>query len=265
MNSREQLFRAVPWISTSLLLATAVGVWKLVTVASDVSPFILPSPESVAAALVELVARPDTWTLHARVTLTEAVTGFASAVVSGVAVGVILGKVIWLERAVRPMVVVLQVIPKVALVPLFVVWFGFGMASKIFIAGILAFFPIMLNVLLGVRSIDPAHLDVMRSLHAGRWATFWSLELHSMLPYLFAGMEVGVVFAVIGAIVGEYLGGSQGLGYMVVVTLNALNAPELFAIIILLATLGYGLFLAINVAKRLLIPWHESVSNSNVA
>lgn len=263
--SRERILRALPWISTPLLVATAVGVWKLVTIASDVSPFILPSPESVAAAVAELVSRPDTWTVHARVTLTEAVTGFLLAVVSGVGVGVVLGKVLWLERAVRPMVVALQVIPKVALVPLFVVWFGFGMTSKIFIAGILAFFPIMLNVLLGVRSIDPGHHDVMRSLNAGRWATFWSLEVHSTLPYLFAGMEVGVVFAVIGAIVGEYLGGSQGLGYMVVVTLNALNAPELFAIIILLATLGYVLFLAINVAKRLLIPWHESVANSNVA
>jgi NitT/TauT family transport system permease protein len=162
------------------------------------------------------------------------------------------------------MIVALQVVPKVALIPLFVIWFGFGMTSKIIIAAILAFFPIMLNVLLGVRSVDPGHRDVMRSLNAGRWATFWSLEFHSTLPYVFAGMEVGIVFAVIGAIVGEYLGGSEGLGYLVVVSLNALNAPELFAVIILLAALGYLLFFAVNGAKRLMIPWHDSVTLEDV-
>src|SRR5690606_40742053 len=94
-------------------------------------------------------------------------------------------------------------IPKVALVPLFVIWFGFGMTSKVRVGAILAFFPIMLHVLLGVRSVDPGHRDVMRSLNAGRWATFWSLEFHSTLPYVFAGMEVGIVFAVIGAKIGR--------------------------------------------------------------
>jgi NitT/TauT family transport system permease protein len=192
-------------------------------------------------------------------TVTETVVGFLIALVSGVFVGAVLGRVLWLERAVRPLVVALQVIPKVALIPLFVIWFGFGITSKIVIAAILAFFPIMLNVMLGVRSVDPGHRDVMRSLDASRWQTFHSLEFHSTLPYVFAGMEVGIVFALIGAIVGEYLGGNQGLGYMVVVSLNALNAPQLFAVIILLAALGSVLFFAVSVFKRLLIPWHDSV------
>jgi len=265
MGSREQFLRVLPWISTPVLLAAVVGIWKVATMSSGVSQFVLPPPEAVGAALVELASRPETWTIHARVTLTEAVMGFGFAVVSGVVVGAVLGRILWLERAVRPMVVAFQVVPKVALVPLFVIWFGFGMTSKIIIAAILAFFPIMLNVLLGVRSVDPGHRDVMRSLNASKWQTFWSLEFHSTLPYVFAGMEVGIVFAVIGAIVGEYLGGSEGLGYMVVVTLNALNAPELFAVIILLAALGYVLFFAINGAKRLMIPWHESVSHTDVA
>jgi NitT/TauT family transport system permease protein len=264
MPSQEQLMKVLPWISTPVLLAVILGVWKLATVSFGISEFVLPPPEEVLAALIELVQRPDVWTVHTRTTLIEAVAGFGIALVSGVVVGAVLGRVIWLERAVRPMVVAFQVIPKVALVPLFVIWFGFGMTSKVIIAAILAFFPIMLNVLLGVRSVDPGHRDVMRSLNAGRWATFWSLEFHSTLPYVFAGMEVGIVFAVIGAIVGEYLGGSEGLGYMVVVTLNALNAPELFAVIILLAGLGYLLFFAVNVAKRLMIPWHESVTLKDI-
>jgi len=265
MPSQDQLMKILPWISTPVLVAAIIGLWKLATVSLGVSEFVLPPPEAVLAALIEIAGRPEVWTVHTRTTLFESVAGFAIALVSGVVVGAVLGRVVWLERAVRPMVVAFQVIPKVALVPLFVIWFGFGMTSKVIVAAILAFFPIMLNVLLGVRSVDPGHRDVMRSLNAGRWATFWSLEFHSTLPYVFAGMEVGIVFAVIGAIVGEYLGGSQGLGYMVVVTLNALNAPELFAVIILLAVLGYLLFFAVNVAKRLMIPWHESVTLKDIA
>lgn len=264
MDSR-QLLKVLPWISTPLSLAAVIGAWKLVTVAFEVSDFVLPPPEAVAEALLRLVSQSDTWTIHARATLAEAVVGFAVAVFLGVVVGVVLARIVWLERAVRPMVVALEVVPKVALVPVFVIWFGFGMTSKAVTAAILAFFPIMLNVLLGVRSVDPGHQDVMRSLNASRWAIFQSLEFHSTLPYLFAGMEVGIVFALIGAIVGEYLGGSQGLGFMVVATLNELNAAELFAVIILLAAVGCVLVFAINGAKRLMIPWHESVSHSDVA
>lgn len=261
---RERLLKVLPWISTPLLLVAVVGLWKLLTVSFGISRFVLPPPETVAKALVTLATRPETWLVHARTTMVEAVVGFAIALVSGVVVGAVLGRILWLERAVRPVVVALQVVPKVALIPLFVIWFGFGMTSKIIIATILAFFPIMLNVLLGVRSVDPGHRDVMRSLDAGRWATFRSLEFHSTLPYVFAGMEVGIVFSVIGAIVGEYLGGSEGLGYMVVVSLNALNAPQLFAVIILLAGLGSVLFFAVNGAKRLMIPWHESVTEKDI-
>jgi NitT/TauT family transport system permease protein len=173
--------------------------------------------------------------------------------------GVVLGRAEWLERALRPVLVAVQVVPKVAFIPLFVIWFGFGMTSKIIIAAILAFFPIMLNVQLGVRSVDAGQREVMRSLNASKWQTFRHLELKSTMPYVFAGMEVGIVFAIIGTIVGEYLGGSEGLGYMVVRTLNELNAPALFAVIILLSALGLILYFGVNSLKRFFIPWHESV------
>jgi NitT/TauT family transport system permease protein len=256
---RDKFLKLLPWISTPVLLIALVAGWKLATTVFAISRFVLPPPEDVAVRLMSLLEDPQVWLVHARVTLTETVTGFAIALATGVVAGAVLGRVFWLERAVRPVVVALQVIPKVALVPLFVIWFGFGVTSKIVIAAILAFFPIMLNVLLGVRSIEPGHRDVMRSLDATRWQTFRSLDFHSTLPYVFTGMEVGIVFALIGAIVGEYLGGNQGLGYMVVVSLNALDAPQLFAVIVLLAALGSILFFAINGLKRWAIPWHDSV------
>jgi NitT/TauT family transport system permease protein len=261
---RETLLKRLPWISTPLILIVTVIVWKISTEVFAISPFVLPPPEQVAATLVTFVSQPDLWVAHAKTTLIETLVGFGVALVTGVAAGAVLGRVLWLERALRPIIVALQVIPKVALVPLFVIWFGFGVTSKIVIAGTLAFFPIMLNVLLGVRSIERGHREVMRSLDATRWQTFQSLDFHSTLPYVFAGMEIGIVFALIGAIVGEYLGGNEGLGYMVVVSLNALDAPQLFAVIILLAALGYLLFFAVNGLKRLMIPWHESVIESRI-
>jgi NitT/TauT family transport system permease protein len=262
---REKLVRLLPWISTPVLLIVIVGAWKLSTSVFGVSRFVLPPPEEVAITLIRLLQQPEVWVVHTRITLAETVIGFLVALVSGVACGAVLGRLFWLERAVRPIVVALQVIPKVALIPLFVIWFGFGITSKIVIAAILAFFPIMLNVMLGVRSVEPGHREVMRSLDASRWQTFAALDFHSTLPYVFAGMEVGIVFALIGAIVGEYLGGNEGLGYMVVVSLNALDAPQLFAVIILLAALGSVLFFAVNSLKRWMIPWHESVNEKMIA
>jgi NitT/TauT family transport system permease protein len=256
---RDRFMKLLPWISTPILLILIIGLWKLSTSVFDISRFVLPPPEDVAASLWALMGQADVWLVHARITLVETVVGFLIALVSGVVTGAVLGRVLWLEVAVRPVVVALQVIPKVALIPLLVIWFGFGIASKVVIAAILAFFPIMLNVILGVRSVEPGHRDVMRSLDASRWQTFSALDFHSTLPYVFAGMEVGIVFALIGAIVGEYLGGNEGLGYMVVVSMNALDMPQLFAVTILLAVLGLVLFFAVTGLKRFMIPWHDSV------
>jgi NitT/TauT family transport system permease protein len=152
-------------------------------------------------------------------------------------------------------IVASQVVPKVALIPLFIIWFGFGITSKIIIVALLAFFPILLNVILGVRSVDAGQRDVMRSLNANRWQTFRRFEYPSTLPYVLAGMEVGIVFAVVGAV----------LGYRIVTSLNNLEAETLFAVIIVLTLFGFLLYLAVVGLKRLLIPWHESTIDNTRA
>jgi NitT/TauT family transport system permease protein len=250
--------KLLPWLTTPLILVVFVVAWDVFVRASGTSELVLPRPGAVFDSLVEVVGDEKTWE-HAQVTATETIGGFLIALVAGVAMGVLLGKVPWLERSLRPLIVASQVVPKVALIPLFVIWFGFGMTSKIIMSAMLAFFPIMLNVQLGVRSVEAGQRDVMRSLNASRWQTFKHLDLKSTMPYVFAGMEVGIVFAIIGTIVGEYLGGSEGLGYLVVRTLNDLDAPALFAVIILLAVLGFALYFVVNGLKRFVIPWHESV------
>jgi NitT/TauT family transport system permease protein len=249
--------KLIPWISTIVAIVVMVVIWKLVIAIFDVSPFVLPQPEDVLSGVRELVNSDGFWT-DVRVTLTETLVGFAIALALGLGLGIVLGRVVWLEQALRPVIVASQVVPKVALIPLFIIWFGFGMTSKIIIVALLSFFPILLNVILGVRSVDTGHQDVMRSLNSTRWQTFRRLEYPSTLPYVLAGMEVGIVFAVVGAVVGEYLGGDQGLGYRIVTSLNNLQAETLFAVILVLTLFGFLLYLAVVALKRFLIPWHDS-------
>jgi NitT/TauT family transport system permease protein len=256
--SRSTTMKVLPWITTPAIVLVGLVIWEAAVKVFQVNPLILPAPTQIWESFIGLVLEPATWE-NAWITIVEIVLGFVIALVLGIAAGVILGKVLWLELSLRPLIVISQVVPKVALIPLFVIWFGFGITSKVIMAAMLAFFPIMLNVLLGVRSVEAGQREVMKSLNAGRWATFTNLEFKSVLPYIFAGMEIGIVFAVIGTIVGEYLGGSEGLGYMVVVTLNALDSPALFAVITLLSAIGLVLYFLVNSLKRFFIPWHESV------
>lgn len=256
--SQTRMIKVLPWIVTPALVVLIVVAWQLIVTALNVNPFIFPPPGDVWNALVTLLGEPATWEAVG-VTVTEVLIGFSIAVVAGLIVGVVLGKVHWLELSLRPLIVISQVAPKVAFVPLFVIWFGFGLTSKIVLSALLAFFPVMLNVLLGVRSIEQGHREVMQSFNASKGQTFLQLEMRSLQPYLFAGMEVGIVLATIGAIVGEYLGGNDGLGNLVVSAMNSLDAARTFALIILLSVIGLVLYVIVNEAKRFFIPWHESV------
>ncbi|GAB3632303.1 ABC transporter permease [Microbacterium sp. AGC85] len=256
--SRQKVMRVLPWVVTPVLVVAIVVIWQLVVSIGQVNPFLFPPPGAVGEKFMGLFVAPDIWS-HTLTTLSEILIGFAIAVVTGVVVGVLLGKLPWLEASVRPLIVITQVAPKVAFIPLFVIWFGFGITSKIWLSALLAFFPIMLNMLLGVRSVEQGQREVMKSLNATRWQTLLQLEMRSVQPYLFAGMEVGIVLATTGAIVGEYIAGSQGLGFLVVSSMNQLDAALTFALILWLSLLGLVLYLVVNELKRFFIPWHESV------
>ncbi|MCY4238422.1 MAG: ABC transporter permease [Rhodospirillaceae bacterium] len=250
----------MPWTacSTILLLAIFLGAWEAYVRFFGVSSLILPPPSAVVGGLIVMVGETETWN-HVWVTVYETVLGFFFATVIGISLGAVLGKILWLEKTLNPFIIATQVVPKVALVPLFVVWFGFGPSSKVIVSAVLAFFPIFTNTLLGVKSVDTGHREVMRSLNASRWHTFWRLELPSALPYVLTGMEIGVVLAIIGAVVGEYLGGNAGLGHMAVAAMNAYQTNQLFAVIILLTGLGFSFYVTITALRRLIVPWHESV------
>jgi NitT/TauT family transport system permease protein len=242
---------------TPALLAAFVLVWHFYVTWFKISRFIIPPPLEVWDALIDLLTTPSTLR-HTWATLYETLLGFLVASVIGVALGTVLGKTAWLERAANPFIVATQVVLKVALVPLFILWFGFGPESKIVIAAVLAFFPVLTNTVLGIKSVESGHRDVMTVLNASGWQNFLSLELPSSLPAVLAGMEVGIVLSIIGAVVGEYLGGATGLGYLLVTSMNNYKVGMLFAVIILLTVIGFLLYLLIGMLRRLVIPWHES-------
>jgi NitT/TauT family transport system permease protein len=255
--ARRDLTAYLAWVTTPALCLLLVAAWWTYVDLSGISKFILPTPASVWYAWLGLLLSQRAW-IDTLMTVYATLVGFLWAMVIGIGLGVLIARVRWLEQTLNPFVVASQVLPKVALVPLFVVWFGFGITSEVLIAATLAFFPILTNTVLGVKSIDQGHRDVMMSLNASRWQVFRKLELPSSLPYIVTGMEVGIVLAIIGAIVGEYLGGDQGLGHLLVARMNAFETDGLFAVMIQMTILGFLFYFAISLLRRALIPWHES-------
>jgi NitT/TauT family transport system permease protein len=249
----------LPWITTPLLVVVLVAAWHIYVTATNLSPFILPAPAKVWDAWLDMITSSRAWG-HTWMTVYVTLVGFAYALVVGVGLGVVLGRVRWLELTLNPFIIATQVIPKVALLPLFIVWFGFGVTSKVIVAAVLAFFPILTNTILGVKSVDAGHRDVMTSLNASHWQIFRRLELPASLPYILTGMEIGIVLAIIGAIVGEYLGGNAGLGYMLVAKMNGYETDGLFAVILQMTLLGFVFYFATGALRRFLIPWHQSVT-----
>ncbi len=246
---------ATPWLTVSAFLLT----WSLYVRNAGVSPFVLPAPEAIATALIELVQERG-FANHVKVTLLETLAGFGIATIIGIALGTALAKSPGLEAAVKPLIVTLQVVPKVALVPLLILWFGFGPESKIVISAVLAFFPIFSNTLLGMKSVDRGQVELFQVLGSKPVHRFMLLELPSAGPYILTGMEVGIVLAIIGAIVGEFVGGNVGLGYLAVAKLQELKVASLFAVIAVLALIGLSLYALIGFARRALIPWHSAMS-----
>lgn len=246
------------FFTTPLLLLLFIGVWHFWILAFNVSPYIVPTPLQVGEGAVAILGEARTYD-QLLFTIQGSVYGFLAAAIVGVGLGIILGKLPPLESALSPFIVASQVAPKVAFIPLFLLWFGFGLESKVFVAMLLSFFPIFSNTILGMKSVDPGARDVMKANGASMLQSLRYLEVPSSMPYIMSGLEIGMVFAVVGEIVAEYLGGSSGLGFMAISTLNALQLDRLFALILLMTLMGYALYAVVGALKSLTIPWHESM------
>ncbi|WP_417255938.1 ABC transporter permease [Celeribacter halophilus] len=255
MNTPSFWRVALPILSVCFFLL----FWSWYVRTAEVSAFVLPAPEAILHALSEMVLDSKLWH-HARVTVTEAVSGFVIAVFLGISLGFIMARIPPVEWAAKPFIVLLQLIPKIALAPLFILWFGFGLESKIVIAAALAFFPVFSNALVAFKSVESGDRDVMVMLQASPLQRFVLLDLPTALPVVLTGMEVSVVMAMIGAIVGEFIGGSEGLGYLAVAYLQELAVPELFGVIVVLTLVGLTLYTLIGRLRAWFAPWHASAA-----
>jgi len=239
-----------------LVFVLFVALWEWVVRAWNVPNFLVPAPSTVAGALARGV-RTGLYLTNFWITLFEALVGFVIAAVAGVVLGAIIAQFRLVERTFYPYLVALQTLPKIAIAPLIIVWFGFGISSKVIIAGTVAFFPVLVNVIVGLKTVDAAKLDLMRSLRASRWQTFRLVTFPNALPFVFAGLDIAIVFSVLGAIVGEFVGSQKGLGNLILQFNFSLDVAGVFAVLILLSVMGVALHLVMQAVQRHVIFWAE--------
>jgi NitT/TauT family transport system permease protein len=244
---------------TVLVLAGLLVAWEVGVRVSGVAVILLPAPSDIVR---ELLAAPMFFLRQGWYTLVSTVAGFVLAVLLGVglAAAIVCSRV--LDRVIWTVLVMLNSLPKVALAPLFVIWMGLGVAPKIAIAVLLALFSIVVDTVLGLRTVDPDVLALSRISKAGWLREMVLIRLPGALPALFAGMKVAISFALVGAIVGEFVGGSSGLGTVILVAQGQFDTTRVFAALVLLGVMGTALFQVVEQAERLLIPWHVSQRSS---
>jgi len=234
-------------------------LWESCVRIFDIPYVILPAPSAVIA---EGLSRYPLYFHHSWITLYETAAGFVLAAVIGVAlsVGIVYSRI--LRSALFPLIVTLQIVPKVAIAPLLLIWVGYGVSSKIVLALLVAFFPIVVNMVTGLSAVDEELIELCRILQANRWKEFLKVRLPNALPYLFSSLKVASTLAVIGAVIGEFVGGDSGLGYLIIISNTEMRTSMAFVSIVGLSVLGLALYGLIAAAEVLSMPWERRVDSS---
>jgi ABC-type nitrate/sulfonate/bicarbonate transport system permease component len=240
------------WPSAIAVVALLL-LWQGYVRVSGVDQQLLPPPGAVWAALT---AQHAALWANALVTLWETVIGFGVALITGVVLGVAIDLSPWLRRALYPLLVATQAIPLIALAPLLVLWFGFGMASKAIVVTLMCFFPIVVALADGLRGADPELIKLFRSFGAGPLRVFWSVRLPGALPTLFSGIRIAIAYSVIGAVIAEYVGAQAGLGYYMTLKQHSFSTAGVLATFVVTALLSFALFALVALAERLALPWY---------
>ncbi|MQA73807.1 MAG: ABC transporter permease subunit [Solirubrobacterales bacterium] len=242
---RSLVAQALP----SLFVAVAVLVgWELAVEIFNVSEFVLAKPTEI---LAELSASSELLRDAAGYTLQEIVYGFALSAAVGIAIALVLAAWRLADRALYPLVVAFQTVPKVALAPIFVLWFGYGVFPKMLLIATIAFFPVALNMRTGLYAVDRDLLLLLQSVGASRWEILRKVQIPNALPYLFAGLKIAITFSVIGAVVAEFAGSSQGLGYLIEFASTQLDTRLVFAALLVISILGLALYYGVGLLERL--------------
>ena len=236
------------WVSLGVLLLV-IAFWEWVPKAFSVPAYIIPSASAVWHEFVRAF-QTERLTYHTLMTAWQVVVGFVLGSLLGMAGGYLLGLSRAIEVVLSPYILVLQIAPKVAFAPLFVMWFGFTVYPKILVAVLIVFFPVLVNVLSAMRTVDPQAINLARSFNATRAQVFWKIEFPASLPSLFAGLRIGSTLAVIGVVVGELVGGNFGLGFLLTFGEGQANTALVFVAIIMLSLIGIATYMAVDMAER---------------
>ncbi len=239
---------ARPTLEVFLAFVLLTALAELILTIADVREFLVPKPTTVAETINENSAllAENGW-----VTLQEILIGFAVAALGGFAISLLLVYVPAVGRFVYPLIVASQTIPKIAIAPLLVVWFGFGLMPKIVCVFLIAFFPVVISSTAGLKSVDPNMLHLVRSMGANGFEAFYKVRLINAVPQIYSGLKIAITLSVIGAIVGEFVGADAGLGYLLLIANGQLDTPLMFAVIVVLSAMGIALFAIVSALERI--------------
>ena len=253
VGRRRRRGRAVlGWLLPLATLALLVVAWHVATVLAGWEEWLVPSPVDVWHSLVD--AR-ELLPEHVWRTLLETLLGFGLAILVGIPLGTAIAYSRFLERTIYPVLLALNAVPKVAIAPILVLWMGFGIGPKVVIAFLLCVFPIVISTATGVRSTPPELIELIRSLSASPAQVFLKVRFLAALPHVFVGLKVAISLAVIGAVIGEFVGADKGLGHVIIASGSNVNTSLAFAAMVLLALMSIVLFYALVALERLLVPW----------
>lgn len=253
-NNGDSKFRAITSqsVGPTAIAFLLLVIWQVAVIAFDVKEAILPTPWKIIQTTI------THWELllaHTWPTTSECLLGFFLAVVIGMGLGILLALFPMFHSSVYPLVVAFQVVPKVALAPLFIVWFGLGTLSRVLLAFVIAFFPMVVNTYAGILSTDPLMVRMAHAFSSSRWTVFCKIEFPNALPYIFSGLKIGITFAVIGIIVAEFVTAQRGLGYLIVFAEGNIDTPLLMAALTVLSIVGMVLYAAVVALEKLIITW----------
>jgi NitT/TauT family transport system permease protein len=234
------------------LAAGIVVVWEALIHLLKVPTFVLPAPSAIVDSLF---ANRAALAAASQATALEVLFGFIFSAIVGVLVALVIVRFERFGRALYPLIVLFQNVPKVALAPIFILWFGYGLAPKILLILVIAFFPVAIDMLAGLQSVEPSFVSLMRSVGASKGKIMLRVRIPHSLPHLMAGLKVAITFSVIGAIVGEFAGANQGLGYVIQFASTQLDTPLIFAALVVVSVLGLVFYYVVEFAERVLVPW----------
>ena len=260
MGFKDKILNSVNWIfPIGVLLSLVIG-WEVLVRVFDVPSWQLPTPSAILDELI--ISKSLLWS-HTLVTLKEIGVGFSAALLTGLALAAGIAYSRILERSIYPIIISSQTIPIIAIAPLLLIWVGYGLTPKVIIVALICFYPIAVNTVDGLKSVDPDMISMCRTLGASKFQVFTKLQVPNSLPFMFSGIKIGISVSVIAAVIGEWVGGSEGLGYLITYSQPLFLTARVFAAIFLLSVMGIILFVLGICIEHLTMPWYFNSKRTN--